>query len=91
MVDSVHKIWEEKKIAGSLLMDVEAAFDHVSRLKRAQQMRQLGVDNELIDWTQSFLTDRKVEIFIDGHVNAEKDVKTRIPQGSPISPILFLI
>ena len=91
MVDSIHKVWYEKKIAGTLLMDVKGAFDYVSRLKLAQRMRQLGIDNDWIGWTQSFLTDRKVEIVIDGHINSEKDVETGIPQGSPVSPILFLI
>ena len=28
---------------------------------------------------------------IDGHNNQEKEVETGIPQGSPVSPILFLI
>ena len=28
---------------------------------------------------------------IDGHINPEVDVNTGIPQGSPVSPILFLI
>lgn len=54
-------------------------------------MRQLGVDNDLIGWTQSFLTDRKVEIVIDGHINPEEKVETGIPQRSPMSPILFII
>lgn len=72
-------------------MDVKGAFDYVSRIKLAQWMRQLGIDNDLIGWTQSFLTDRRVEIVIDGHINAEKDAETSIPHGSPISPILFLI
>ena len=54
-------------------------------------MRQLGIDNDLIGWTQSFLTDRKVEIVIDGHIHQEKRAETGIPQGSPVSPILFLI
>ncbi len=39
MVDNVHKIWEEKKIAASLLIDVKGAFDYVSYVKLAQQMR----------------------------------------------------
>ena len=51
----------------------------------------MGVDNDLIGWTQSFLTDRKVEIVIDGYINPEKRVETGIPQESPVSPILFLI
>ncbi len=72
-------------------MDVKRAFDHVSWVKLAQQMRQLGIDNDLIGWTQFFLIDKKVEIFIDGHINQEKWLKIGIPQGSPISSILFLI
>ncbi len=91
MVDSIHKIWEEKKIVGMLLIDVKGPFDYISRLKLAQRIRQLGVDNDLIGWTQSFLTGRKVEIVIDRHINSEKDVETGIPQGLPVSPILFLI
>ncbi len=51
----------------------------------------MGVDNDLFGWTQSFLTDRKIEIVINGHINPEKRVETGIPQGLPVSPILFLI
>ena len=46
MFDNIHKIWEEKKIQASLLMDIKRTFDYVSRVKLAQQMRQLGVDND---------------------------------------------
>lgn len=76
MVDNIHRIWAEKKIGASLLVDVKGAFDYVSRVKLAQRMRQLGIDNDLIGWTQSFLIDRKVEIVIEGHINQEKGVET---------------
>ena len=39
-------------------MDVKGAFDHVSRTELAQRMSELGIDDDLIWWTQSFLTDR---------------------------------
>ena len=42
-------------------------------------------------WTGSFLTDRKVQLVIDGHNNKEREIETGIPQGFPVSPILFLI
>ena len=91
MVDSIHKIWDQKKMIRTLLMDIKRAFDYVSGLKPAQQMRQLGIDNDLIFLIQSFLTNTKVEIVIDGHINLEKDVETDIPQRSPVSAFLFLI
>ena len=37
------------------------------------------------------MADRRVELIINGHINPEVVVNTSIPQGSPVSPILFLI
>jgi len=72
-------------------MDVKGAFDYVSRAQLAKRMADLGIDDDLIGWTQSFLTDRSVELVIDGFINPKCKVQTGIPQGSPVSPILFLI
>lgn len=60
-------------------MDVKSPLDYVSRVKLAQWMRELKINTDLISWTQSFLTDRKVKLVIDGHVNLEKNVETGIP------------
>ena len=54
-------------------------------------MRQLGVNNDLIDLNQSFLMDKKDEIVIDSHINLKKKVKTGIPKKSLVLSILFLI
>ena len=91
IIHKVYKTWEEKQVAGALLMDVKGAFDHVSRAKLAQRMANLGIDNDLIVWTQSFLTGRSMELVIDGFTNPRQKVEAGIPQGSPVSPILFLI
>ena len=72
-------------------MDVKDALDHVSKTQLVAQMLELEIDGDLICWTRSFLTDRKIQLVIDGHNNQEKEVETGIPQGSPVSPILFLI
>ena len=40
-------------------MDVKRAFDHVSRAELAKKkMLELGIDDNLIGWTQFFLTDQ---------------------------------
>lgn len=91
LIQKVQETWKHQKIAGALLMDVKGAFYHVSRAQLAQRMADLGIDDDLIGWTKSFLTARWVELVIDGYINAKHKVETRIPQGSPVSPILFLI
>ena len=60
-------------------MDVKGAFDHVSRKKLAERMTDLGLDGDLVGWTQSFIIDRRVELIIDGHINLEVAVNTDIP------------
>ena len=69
LIHKVQEIWEGRKIADALFMDVKGAFDHISRAQLAQRMSDLGIDDDLIGWTQSFLTDRWVELVIDGHTN----------------------
>lgn len=91
LIQQVDSSWEKKKIAGVLLMDVKGAFDHVSRAEMAKRMVELGVDNDLIGWTQCFLTNRWVKLVIDGYANFKHKMEAGIPQGSPVSPILFLI
>ena len=72
-------------------MNMKGAFDHVSRRQLLTRMIELGIDGDLVTWTGSFLTNRKVQLVIDGHDNKEKEIETGIPQGCPVSPILFLI
>lgn len=54
-------------------------------------MRQLGINNYFIGWTQTFLINKTVEIVIDRHKNLEKEIKIRIPYGFQVLPILFLL
>ena len=72
-------------------MDIKGAFDHVSKQQLLTRMIELGINGDLVTWTGSFLTGRKVQLVIDGHDNKERNIETGIPQGSPVSPILFLI
>lgn len=54
-------------------------------------MLELKIDGDFIHQTKLFLTNQKLQLVINGHNNREKNVKIGIPQGLPISPILFLI
>lgn len=72
-------------------MDVKGAFDHVSRSRIFKHMIDFSFEENLIAWTRSFLTNQKIQLHIDGHKINEGKIKTGIPQGSPLSPIFFLI
>jgi hypothetical protein len=90
---SIPKVGKKKKgkIAGAILMDVKGAFDHVSRTRLTKRLEELEADPQLSRWTDNVMKDRKVLLIINGHETAMKPTNSGIPQGSPISPILFAI
>ena len=91
LVNTVQEKWLEKKLAEALFMDVKGAFDHVSKSQLLKCMIELGIDGGLVAWTKSFLTNRNIQLVIDGHDNKEREIETGILQGSSVLLILFLI
>ena len=45
----------------------------------------------MLRWISSFLRDRTVKVRILGHTSREIAINCGVPQGSPISPLLFLL
>ena len=91
LIQDVHSGWGEKLLSGALFMDVKGAFDHVDPARLVKRMGEIGIDGDLIYWVTSFLMDRQVQLVIDGHQGLEQPIHSGLPQGSPVSPILFII
>ena len=66
-------------------MDVKGAFDHISKGRLLTWVIELGIDSDLVSWTGSFLTYRRVQLVIDGNDNQKREIETGIPQSSPVS------
>ena len=81
--------WTQGKMVGALLMDVSAAFPSVAKDCLVRGMRDLKLDENLIQWTDSFMQDRWVIMNVNGQDGKRERVTTGLPQGSPVSPILF--
>ena len=56
-----------------------------------RKMRNMGLDENLVGWTSNFMTERRVQMVVDGQEGDEMEVTTGLPQGSAVSPILFAI
>ena len=54
-------------------------------------MDNLQLPEKVKTWTQSFLENRQLQLTFNGQIEELSPVKTGVPQGSPVSPILFLI
>jgi retron-type reverse transcriptase len=90
LIEKVYKTWRRKKVASLLMLDVSGAFDNVSHARLLHSLRKRGLPLQLVQWIQSYLSNRRSKIKLDEGVGPESEVRTGIPQGSPLSPILYL-
>ena len=91
MVDRAHAAWKQDNITGVLRMDIKAAFPCVARGWLIHAMKAKKIDGDLIRWRRRFLSERTVEMVIEGNVLQSHPVEAGDPQGLPVLPILFAI
>ena len=91
LVHDIQLVKHNNKDTSVLFMDVKGAFDHVSVNQLQKVCQNLGLPRSLCSWIECFMDNRHLQLAFDGNKQEKTKVKIGIPQGSPVSPILFLI
>ncbi|KAI1006649.1 hypothetical protein K3495_g1566 [Podosphaera aphanis] len=90
----VHDI-EEARAAGwaatFVTLDVQGAFDAVLHNRFIRRVREHGWPDHILRWASSFLANRQARVRYTGGVTMERELVCGVPQGSSISPLLFLL
>jgi len=91
LMKRVEEAWGRGNTAALLLMDVKGAFPHVAKGNLIKRMEEMEFEADLVRWVESFMEDRKVIMSMDRKEGDSMDVETGVLQGSPVSPVLFVI
>jgi len=75
----------------SLFLDIKGGFDNVDPGQLTSALRAKGAHKYLVAWAGSFLTNRRCRLLFQGSPRVFSTVAVGTPQGSPISPLLFVI
>ncbi|KAE8232390.1 hypothetical protein CF326_g2580 [Tilletia indica] len=93
LVHDIEAGWAQRqqRTTSALAFDVKGAFDATHWERLAHLLYALGCPLQLVRWVVSFLTNRQAELRLDDETTAMTPLSTGIPQGSPVSLILFII
>jgi len=83
---------EDRRVMLLVLLDLSAAFDNVDHgilLDRLQF--DFGISDSALNWIESYLSNRTQRISMDGVLSNIFNLKSGIPQGSCLGPLLFFL
>ena len=77
--------------AFAIALDISKAFDKVWHENLICKIVAYGIDSITVKWIKSFLKDRKISVVLNGSSSPSFSPNAGVPQGSVLSPTLFLL
>jgi ribonuclease HI len=88
--EKIHEAWRSGKVLSTLFLDVSGAFNNVVHTRMIFNLKKRRVPNKVAEWILSFLTGRSTSLAFNRSYSPPLPTLSGIPQGSPLSPILYL-
>ena len=91
VLDHVGSLLDNGKQVDMIYMDMSKAFDKVNHGCLLQKFLEFGLRGSLLRWFSSYLMGRYQRVTALGETSDPLPVSSRVPQGSILGPMLFLI
>ena len=80
-----------KSSVDMIYLDYAKAFDKVDHGVLLNKLKNLDICGKLGEWLHSFLTNRRQHVRNPGGVSKNDNILSRVPQGTVLGPVLFLV
>ena len=91
----MYDMWLEAAEAGTMagvgLLDMSAAFDVVDHGLLLQKLELYGFQEDMLGWTESYLSDRLQCVSIEGSLSGLLPIRVGVPQGSILGPLFYTL
>ena len=81
---------QDKKEVLLIMYDLSSAFDLADHKVLIAKLKVYGFDANALKCIESYLKNRKQFVTVAGEMSKTIDINTGVPQGSRLSPLLFI-
>ena len=83
---------DNQRVTLLVLLDLSAAFDTIDHQVLLNRLYvKYGITGTALKWFNSYLSDRKQRMLINGSYSSDFDLPQGVPQGSCLGPLLFTL
>ena len=92
MYDDIITAADNKLVSIVVMIDLSAAFDTVDiPILLSMLKTKFNIDGAPLNWLKSYLSERTMNVIINGKLSEEKPLKYGVPQGSCAGPVVFTL
>ena len=89
-IEEIARNLDQGSQTDAILLDFSKAFDIVPHQRLLLKLDRYGLRGEIKGWIQAWLCDKKQTVVVDGDKSAPVKVKSGVPQGTVLGPLMFL-
>ena len=90
-IDEIRMSVDKGNLVGAVFIDLTKAFDTISHSKLLSKLPQYGINGTELDWFKDYLFRRAACVSYNNHISQKCYLRSGVPQGSILGPLLFLI
>ena len=87
--DRIARVFNRSGATQAVAFDISKAFDRVWHAGFLHKLKSYGISGQIFGLSSSFLSNRRVQVVLDGKSSQKYPVNAGVPQGSILGPILF--
>jgi hypothetical protein len=89
--ERIYTAWRGRKAVSLVNSEVKGAYNGVYKDRLLQRLAARGIPSDLVRWINVFCSGRAATIVVNGLASEVSELEQAgLPQGFPLSPILFL-
>jgi len=89
--DDINRNINNKSSTVAIFFDFSKAFDMLWREGLMHKLSKNGISGRIKNWIQDFLSNRTFRVKVNNTLSEQHELQNGTPQGSVISPVLFLL